>query len=105
MPIVNTMPAMPGKSQRGAEQHEAGEDEADMHGKRDIGENAERPIGDRACRQNTSPAADIGREFAGVDRILAEALDRPFAPLRSRAWAGKRAGPQQDRQIGWPARP
>ena len=55
MPIVRTMPAMPGRVRRRAKQHQTREDEGDVHGERDIGEDAEGAVGHRACSRTPAP--------------------------------------------------
>ena len=97
MPMVKTMPAMPGKRQRRAQQRHRGEDEEDVHAEREVGEHAEDAIG-RQHIDDDQRAADQGRALAGVDRILAEA-GADGALLDDGQLGRQRAGAQQHGQI------
>ena len=82
--------------QRRAEQHHRGEDEQDMHGEREVGEDSENAVG-RNHVHDDQDRADKGRALAGVDRVLAQA--RPDRALLDHGeLGGQRAGAQQDRQ-------
>ena len=83
--------------QRRAEQRHRGENEQDVHGEREIGEDAEDAVG-REHVDDDEDAADIGRALARVDRILAEAgADR--ALLDDGELGRQGAGAQEDGEI------
>ena len=97
MPTVSTMPAMPGKRQRGVEQRQNAEDHRDVEQHRDVGEQAEQAVG-HEHEEHDQRRADLGRELALLDRVLAKAgADRALLDDGERR--RQRAGAQQDREV------
>ncbi len=95
--MVSTMPAMPGKRQRRADHRQRGDDHADVGDERDIGDDAEKAVGDQH-EHDDGDGADQRGDLAGGNRIGAE--PRPDgAFLDEIELGGKRAGAQQHGQI------
>ena len=83
--------------QRRLQQNDGGENQADVHGEREIGEYPEGAIG-RQHVDDDEDGADIGRALAGIDRILAEARTHG-ALLDDGQFRRQRAGAQQNGEI------
>ena len=91
------MPAMPGSVSVAFRQRQQAEDHRDVDGDRDVGEHAEQPVGQQH-EHDDQDRADIGRELALFDRVLAESRT-DGALLDHGQRRRQRAGAQQDRQI------
>ena len=97
MPTVQHDAGDAGQRQRGVQKRQQSENHRDVDGHRDVGEHAEQPIGQQHEHDDQN-GADIGREFALLDRILAETRT-DGALLDNRQRRRQRAGTHQDRQI------
>ena len=79
MPMVSTMPAMPGSVSVAPSSDSDGDDHRHVHGQRDVGEEAEQAVGDEHEGDDEDAADDAG-DLAGLDRILRRGPGRPCAP-------------------------
>ena len=102
MPMVKTMPAMPGNVSVAPSRTIEAKIKQNVDREREIGEDAEDAVS-RDHVDDDQGRPDVGRAFAGVDRVLAEA-GTDGALLDHRELRRQRAGAQAGLRGSRPAR-
>ena len=97
MPMVSTMPAMPGKVSVAPSSDSMRDDHRHVHGQRDVGDEAEEAVGDEH-EDDDEDAGDDAGDLAGMDGILAEA-GTDGALLDDGQRRRQRAGAQQHGEV------